>query len=305
MCNRLVRAKLKTKELKQIEKLEAKHGIEVLEARKTPKGIVPTLINGIIVDRADWPDVVWINRSCTATLVGPNCAITAAHCGNNNENGTLELYDGTKIDFTMMHMPQWQDASDYDLAVLRLHRDADINNAYASIGLDHEFFVGQPVSIAGFGCTQPGGTGGNDGHLRKGPSRIVSASGQTDVMSRWIEGNGGALCFGDSGGPMFEAEESSGNRTLIAVNSKGNIRDTNYNMRLDIPEVRSFLETASEDYGLKIKGLNFNEGGGGGNGQISAQDVAELETEFAQVKSEMEDVQKVINRLTQRLSRFG
>ena len=290
MCQRLERASLKKKDLKTVERMERDFGVEVLEARQTSRGIVPTLINGIPVHRRDWPEVVWINRSCTATLVGPNCALTAAHCGNNGERGSLELFDGTEIDFTMHHMPQWQDASDWDLAVLALDERVDV--PFATVGLDHVFRVGQTVLLAGFGCTNPNGTGGNDGILRKGPSKIVNASGRTDIYSQWPEGNGGALCYGDSGGPMFASEERAGERTIIAINSKGNIRDTNYNMRLDLPEVKTFLEEAADDHGLQIKGLNMAGGGGGGGG------AGEL---IADVKLELRELAEAIQRLDRRL----
>lgn len=298
MCRRLERASLKKDDLKKVEKLEANYGVEILQARQTSRGIVPTLINGIPVNRRDWPEVVWINRSCTATLVGPRIAITAAHCGDNYEDGFLEMFDNQRIDCKMIHMPQWRNASDYDLAVLILEEEVD--SEVAAVGLDHEFRTDQRILLTGFGCTAPNGTGGNDGILRKGPSKIIGTAGVTDIVSRWVEGNGGALCFGDSGGPMFANEASSGNRILVGVNSKGNIRDTNYNMRINLREVRDFLTQIANDYSLDIKGLNYEDepGGDGGNGRIGSRD-------FERLSSELDDVVEVVNNLKRRVTSFG
>ena len=91
---------------------------------------------------------------------------------------------------------------------------------------------------------------------------------------------------------MFASEASAGNRVLIAVNSKGNIRDTNFNMVVSIPEVRDFLENAASRHSLHIKGVTYEDGSEPNRGAISREDVATLEEEFAQVKNEMEDVQK-------------
>ena len=57
--------------------------------------------------------------------------------------------------------------------------------------------------------------------------------------------------FADKSGASF-----TDHNTLIAVNSKGNIRDTNYNMRLDLDEVREFLQSVADQYDLQIFGVN-------------------------------------------------
>lgn len=295
MCDRMAKTSLPTKDREKIEWLETSYGIQVLEVANDFDGPRPTLINGQPVPRQNWPEVVRINiggGGCTATLVGPNCAVTAAHCGRNGATGNLELADRTLVPFTVFQMPLYQSGpAIFDLSLLKLGRDVTVTQ-FAEVGFGHTFTVGQEVLLAGYGCTQPGGTGGNDGILRIGPSKIVG-SAETDVISEWRERNGAALCFGDSGGPMFKAEASAGNRVLIAVNSKGNIRDRNYNMRLDRAEVKTFMTDTANREGLKIKGLNFQGGGGVVPGDAK-QVLAELVQEMNDVNQKIEKLRQVI-----------
>ena len=258
MCNRFGLDELNDDERTRVSDFEHVSGFGILEVIRNDDGkIVPTLINGRHVDRSAWLEVVRIgNASCTGTVVGRNCVVTAAHCGRNNAKSTLEIYNGPKIDYRMVHMPQWRNKSNFDLAVLVLDQDVPSNVKPAKVGIDYQFSIGDDVDILGYGCTGLGGKGGNDGVLRFGESKVQSFTA-TDVVSHWREGNGGALCFGDSGGPMFaNNSDTNPTRELIAVNSKGNIRDTNYNMRLDLPSVRDFLESVADRYDLEIFGLN-------------------------------------------------
>ncbi|MEL7338766.1 MAG: trypsin-like serine protease, partial [Planctomycetota bacterium] len=242
---RLTYDELSDDEQARVSKYQEESGYGVLEmVRDNKQKIVPTLINGKQVDRAQWQEVVRIGaRSCTGTFVGKNCVITAAHCGRNNSVSSLEIYgtDGTlkTYRYRMIHHPRWRNQSNWDLAILALDDEVDITPA--RVGIDYVFANGKDVDLLGYGCTRPGGSGGNDGILRFGESKVQGFTG-TDVITSWRP-SGGALCFGDSGGPMFaDGSNSGGQRTLIAVNSKGNIRDTNYNMRLDLEDARSWLE---------------------------------------------------------------
>ena len=294
MCNRMSKASLEVSDQWAVQKTEAKFGVEFLEFSRDDDGIKPTLINGQPVDRGAWPEVVRISVNsggCTATLVGPNCAVTAAHCGPNGATGSLELFNGTVVSFTVIRMPQYQNGTTYDLSLLKLGQE--VATPFARVGLNHTFSIGQQVLLAGYGCTNSNGTGGNDGILRIGPSKIVGESG-TDIVSEWKEQNGAALCFGDSGGPMFTEAASAGNRVLVAVNSKGNIRDTNYNMRLNLELVANFLNQSAAQYGLKIKGLNFDNNSGQ-NSSSAKEVLAELMQEVGEVNAKIEKLRQALN----------
>ena len=60
---------------------------------------------------------------------------------------------------------------------------------------------------------------------------------------------------------MANNSDAGGVRTLIAVNSKGNIRDTNYNLRLDLDSVRDFLMRTAERYDLVMYGATHKHPG--------------------------------------------
>lgn len=256
---RLTFAQLTDEEQVRVKAYQDQHGLEVLEMVRQDGKVVPTLINGARVDRAVWQEVVRIGgRSCTGTIVGKNAAITAAHCGRNNSRSVLEIYqsDGSlvTVNYRMIHHPSWRNQSNWDLAILVLEQEVDVKPA--RVGIDYSFTTGADVDLLGYGCVRPGGGGGNDGILRFGESKVQGFTG-TDVITHWRVGNGGALCFGDSGGPMMkDGSNAGGQRTLIAVNSKGNIRDTNYNMRLDLDNVASWLQQIADQYDLEIIGVN-------------------------------------------------
>lgn len=260
MCNRMTLAECSLSEKEELLRDPHNAEVEILELTRDDAGkMVPTLINGRPIDRAKFLEVVRIgNQSCTATLVGKNCALTAAHCGSNGSRGPLEIYGHGSINYRVVQMPQYSNRNaQYDLSILVLDSDVDVPGlTFAKVGLNHAWQNGQDVDIAGYGCTRPGGGGGNDGILRWGESRVTGQGG-TDIITQWRQGSGAALCFGDSGGPMFaDGSDLGGQRTIIAINSKGNIRDTNYNMMLQLSEVKTFFEQASNKYGLEIYGFN-------------------------------------------------
>lgn len=213
----------------------------------------PVLIKGTPVDRAKYPAVVRIRSDsgsgCTAAVVGPQAILTAAHCAETGERVSFQTVDGKSFTAVMTHYEQWP-GTDLDLNLGKVSTTMSVTPL--SIRTDAFEQPGMLVELTGYGCTQPGGTGGNDGILRAGTARVTGAQA-FDLVT---VGAPAALCYGDSGGPVLY-----GNR-LIGVNSKGNIVDKNFTTRTTHTQAKAWLERTASALGLLVCGVNSQCGGG-------------------------------------------
>lgn len=217
------------------------------QPRASDLNIQPTLINGEEVPLDKYPAVVRITSNgagCTASVIADRALVTAAHCAE----------DGAKVAFTSKGVTYNGVASrsplyaskDHDINAILI--DKKIPVLPISIAPLNSVKVGQQIRLIGYGCVTPGGGGGNDGILRSGLSTVTGFSG-FDFISKMLP-LGAALCYGDSGGPVFDM---AGKQS--AVNSKGNIRDTNYTTRLDVQESRDFLQQWAVKNGVGVCGI--------------------------------------------------
>lgn len=213
----------------------------------------PVLINGNPVDKAKYPHVIRIfvgGSSCTASVVGARTILTAAHCAENGETISFQTVSGKKYTAKAVRAPGYPGK---DLDLLLANTSVDIDVKPVSVRLDRFEKKGMEVDLIGYGCTKPGGSGGNDGILRAGKSKV--AAGQEYDLVLKTDG-GAALCYGDSGGPVFFEGQQ------IAVNSKGNIEDTSYVTRLTLPDGAQFLKDFAQSKGVFICGVNSDCSGG-------------------------------------------
>ena len=227
----------------------------ILEYKVVGQELHPVLINGEVLDRAVWRQVVSINTAgsgCTGTLVGPKVVITASHCGENGGTTRFTLHGGTEYQGTFKRSSLYP-GQDHDVAVAILSQPVPKASVgeYVSVSAT-PLAVGDRLYLMGYGCTQPGGGGGSDGNLRGGFATVSGFSG-FDVVSN----SGAALCFGDSGGPGMVDDQATTPK-IITVNSKGNIRDTNYTANLASNESRTFLQTVASENNVVICGITPN-----------------------------------------------
>lgn len=209
------------------------------------------LINGNPVNTKDYPAVVRVmmdNGSCTGTIIGPKVLLTAAHCAASGNKVAFKTFDGKSYTAVMTNGSGYP-TQDLDLNLGLINQVVSVPPA--SIRIDKFERTNMEVEMVGFGCINPGGGGGNDGILRKG-SNIISAGQGFDLVLN--APNKSALCFGDSGGPLFYQGQ------VIAVNSKGNIQDTSYCTRTTLPESAAFIKQWAVDNNTQICGVNVDCG---------------------------------------------
>lgn len=213
------------------------------------------LINGTPVPPEEHPEIINIrtgNAGCTATVIGPKVGITAAHCGATG--ATTQAKINGKVYTGKITRSSLYPRKDHDVALILWSEDVVLpaGKNYASVSTA-QLAAGDVIQIYGYGCTQAGGTGGNDGILRTGKNKISAFSGFDAVSA---EAGGGALCYGDSGGPAFK--ELAGFWALVTINSKGNIKDRNYTARLDVQESKTFFDDFIAANKVDICGINKN-----------------------------------------------
>lgn len=213
-------------------------------ANTDPEGQV---IGGVPEDPAVWP-ATFVFRTkdggCTATAVGTNAILTAAHCVDDNGVGTAAV-SGKKVKLTCRHHPDYRPPMTFsaDFA-LCLTETAMTGIPFEIVNTDPELPKSkQKIKLLGFGCLMPDGKDKNFGKLWGGDAFV--ASKPTHGLYTVVHG-GAAVCFGDSGGGAF-VDLSSERRVLFAVNSRGDIKTRSW---LSTTASKDFLKWA-EDWAVE------------------------------------------------------
>jgi V8-like Glu-specific endopeptidase len=160
---------------------------------------------------------------CSGTLIGPHTVITAAHCGVDPTSfpqfavffGASLGQAGPTLTISDARLDPAFDATtlDHDLALLTLREAAPVAPIALDTGTLDASFVGQSVSVVGYGVTSA--TAADEGSRHVGQAR-VSAVASLDFT---VLPAPSQPCEGDSGGAALQT--SGGASTLVGVVSQG------------------------------------------------------------------------------------
>lgn len=213
----------------------------------------PTLIGGEPAKPEEWPASVYAkagSAACSATVVGEQVVVIAAHCVGNGKTITFSAGSNSysaKCD----HHPKYRSDSTADWALCKT--DKKVAGVLPELVAQDGSWCAKDVEVqlTGYGCTRPGGGGGNDGVYRIGKAKVSSCPARdNDTITK----GGAALCYGDSGGPAFKWNED-GSRELFAVNSRGDIRTTSYLSTVTTQVARDWFQKWMGDNGVWICGF--------------------------------------------------
>lgn len=209
--------------------------------------------------------------SCTATVIGKNHLVSAAHCFSKGQkihrigigrNATPD--PGIKILGVIYH-PKYHDFQEsgdfdldgnplYDIAVIAISTDNSSFNLQPVEIADKQMIVkNAPVIISGFGVTEAGRQ--DAGLLRSVESSIGKIFDQRRELDTRTLGQSG--CFGDSGGPLFLKSEES--IKLIGATSRGHDKDTlcseSYSIFTDVTKFQGWMKCSFVKLGVPLDSL--------------------------------------------------
>lgn len=212
------------------------------------------LIKGNVVKPEYFTEVRYIKNNkgeyCSATVVGKFSIMTAAHCITNSR--VVTNVNGKPFIASCEAHPAY-DGRNNDIAMCKT--TGPIMPPYASLVGSYPK-MGDKVMLSGYGCTRPDGTGGNDGILRIGSTRISRMPFLGDAFFYTYDQT--AICSGDSGGPAFVVtpDMTESHHWVLGINSRGDMQHWSILTAVFYPPIRDFVKSWSKTYDAKVCGIN-------------------------------------------------
>jgi hypothetical protein len=184
---------------------------------------------------------------CTATLISPRRAVTAAHCVLPHDPArdrfrfhlgpTFESSRPLDVTKVVPHPRYDEDESNYDIAYVDLGQDAPEAPMDVVRRIDGSL-VGRELLLVGYGrnVSPEHGPGGGSGIKRRATSKVVALN---DTKIR-AQREGVSSCNGDSGGPAF-VSGSAGEWHIAGVVSCGDATCGSYGTYTRVDRFLAFL----------------------------------------------------------------
>jgi secreted trypsin-like serine protease len=249
-------------------------------------GASPKILNGARAERADWTATLLFTAEsgelCTATIIGDQILMTAAHCVVQNPSGTV-VWNNRNVRVQCTMHPDYDDqplragglpchlrvyskeiaACTADIALCRTGEGATFSQAVGRFervkASAPSVLVHESVAMLGYGCTSESTK--TTGELSIGPAEVMHVSvpgasaDPSKTFDEFIQTKGAGTCYGDSGGAAYTSSDPK-SREIIGVNSRGNLTSGSALVNVKDPRIAKFLTDFSSSNGALICGLD-------------------------------------------------
>lgn len=214
----------------------------------------PKLGNGSVAVPAQWPASL-VAGTCTATLIGPQVLITAAHCVGNGAKVTVKFAAQPEFTGVCTRHERWSLSNlSPDVALCLMAPMAGTGLYFESVDLDPDR-VGnnQLLLLGGYGCRNLETQKAEHPPLfRIGYTVVAYRPGQNSDWPNWVitqpatARTSSFACPGDSGGSVYHLGLNDARRVvgiISAVNANQGQADykASYLTALAAPEVSRFI----------------------------------------------------------------
>lgn len=198
------------------------------------------------VSSEKYPAVIQIETNkgkCSATIVGPNVIITAAHCVYE-ETGFFN-YNNKQYTFTFL-------PSSYDEKEIRLDHIPDVSLGLVHTQIEDAIPISlsfekpiDPLMVLGYG---------------RGPlSEYIAKTEKETELKRYLISNDSTnrySCPGDSGGPTL-ARNLNGQLELVGIHSSTDLYRDTKDIRTNSEAFKKFIKEKASENNLSICGFNL------------------------------------------------